>query len=196
MVAPSVSPDARFDALVASIAHARPRDELVVSEIPAPTGLAPFACALAADVDPARHADDSDLGTGRLIVLFDPDEPEGWEGAVRIICFAQAPLEHDIGVDPFVAEVAWSWLMDGLAVRAASFTAESGTATKTLSTGFGSLAPQGSGAQIELRASWSPLDDDLAPHVEGWTELLCMLAGYPPTAEGVTPITPRRRARA
>lgn len=191
-----VSPADRFGAIVASIARATPRDELVISEIPAPTGLAPFAHALAADVNPAHHADDSDLGTGRLIVLFDPDEPEAWEGAIRIICFAQAPLEHDIGVDPFVADVAWSWLMDGLAVRDAQFTAESGTATKVLSTGFGSLAPQGSGAQLELRASWSPIGDELTAHVEGWTELLCMLAGYPPTQEGVTPITALRGPRA
>ena len=56
-----------------------------------------------------------------------------------------------------------------------------------LSTGFGELAGQSDGAQLELRASWTPLDGDIAAHVEGWGDLLCMLAGLPPTSEGVPP---------
>ena len=32
--------------------------------------------------------------------------------------------------------------------------------------------------------------------VEGWGELLCMLAGLPPTPEGVSLLTPRRADRA
>ena len=68
----------------------------------------------------------------------------------------------------------------------ARYIAASGTATKILSTGFGELARQGDGAQIELRASWTPLDAAVGPHVEGWGELLCMLAGLPPATEGVT----------
>lgn len=189
------TPQAVFDGLVASIERAVLRDELHVSAISAPTGLAPFAHALAADVNPARHADDSDLGTGRVVVLYDPDAPEGWGGVVRVVCFAQAPLETEIGLDPFVSDVAWSWLIDALATRGARYTAASGTATKVLSTGYGDLAAQGSGAQIELRASWTPLDLDLAPHIEGWAELLCMVAGYPPTTDGVTAMPPRRTTR-
>ncbi|MET0934071.1 MAG: DUF3000 family protein, partial [Mycetocola sp.] len=54
---------------------------------------------------------------------------------------------------------------------------------------------QGDGAQIELRASWTPLEDDVSSHVEGWGELLCMLAGLPPTTEGVTLLSSRRTAR-
>jgi len=184
-----------FDSLVASVQRAELRDELAVTAIPAPSGLAPYAHALAADVNPARHADDSDLGTGRIVILYDPDSPEGWGGSVRIVCFAQAPLETDIGLDPFVTDVAWSWLVDALAARGARYTAASGTATKVLSTGYGELAAQGSGAQIELRASWTPLDADLSSHVEGWAELLCMVAGYPPQHEGVATLTPRRRDR-
>lgn len=189
------TPQAVFDAIVASVERAELRDELQVTPIPAPSGIAPYSYALAADVNPARHADDSDLGTGRLIVLFDPSAPEGWGGTVRVICYAQAPLETEIGLDPFVADVAWSWLVDALATRGAHYTAASGTATKVLSTGYGELASQGSGAQIELRASWTPLDSDLSAHVEGWGELLCMVAGYPPTPDGVAVLQPRREPR-
>jgi hypothetical protein len=178
---------AQFAAALDAIRHARPRSELVVTEIPAPGNLAPYAIALSADVAPVRHGSDSDFGTGRFILLYDPDEPDSWGGPFRVVCFAQAPLETDIGIDPFLAEVAWAWLVDALDTRGAVYTAASGTATKILSSGFGELARQGDGAQIELRASWSPLNNDLAAHVEGWGELLCMLAGLPPAGEMPTP---------
>lgn len=181
-----------FAAALESLRAASPRAELRVSEIPAPGALAPFAVALAADVAPGRHGDDSELGTGRFVLLYDPDEPEAWGGRFRVVCFAQAPLETDIGLDPFLADVAWSWLVDALDARGARYIAASGTATKILSTGFGELARQGDGAQIEVRASWTPLDAAVGPHVEGWSELLCMLAGLPPRSEGVTAL-PRRR---
>jgi hypothetical protein len=173
---------------------ASPREELDVTEIPAPGNLAPYSIALSADVSPARHGTDSDLGTGRFILLYDPSAPEAWGGVYRVVCFAQAPLETDIGVDPFLADVAWSWLVDALEAKGAKYTAASGTATKIISTGYGELADQGDGAQIEVRASWTPTDVDLASHVEGWGELLCMLAGLPP-AEGVSSLSARRAGR-
>ncbi|GAA1697591.1 DUF3000 domain-containing protein [Microcella alkalica] len=189
------SPQEVFDALIASVDRAVLRPELDVRSIAAPSGLAPFSYALTADVNPARHVDDFDLGTGRILVLFDPEAPAGWNGTVRVVCFVQAPLEVDIGLDPFVADVTWAWLVDALEARGASYTAASGTATKVLSTGYGELAAQGSGAQLELRASWTPLDDDLAAHVEGWSELLCMIAGFPPAPEGVAVLPTRRLPR-
>lgn len=190
-------PDApeEFIRAVESIRRAVIRSELSVSEISSPGNLAPYSLALAADVSPSSHGSDSDLGTGRFIMLFDPEEPEAWGGAFRIVCFAQAPLETEIGLDPFLADVAWSWLVDALAAREANYTAASGTATKIISSGFGELARQGDGAQIELRASWTPADSNISPHVEGWGELLCMLAGLPPAIEGVTQLDPRRSRR-
>ena len=181
-----------FDAAVASIRAAGLREELAISEIAAPGNLAPYSLALSADVMPARHASDSDLATGRFIVLFDPAIPDAWGGDFRVVCYAQAPLETDIGVDPFLADVAWSWLVDALGSRGAAYTVPSGTATRILSTGYGELAAQGDGAQIELRASWTPTGSDLGAHVEAWGDLLCMLAGLPPTPEGVSLLAPRR----
>jgi hypothetical protein len=184
-----------FAAALDSVRHATMRPELVVSEIAAPAGLAPFSIALAADVTPARHSEDSEVGTGRFILLYDPSEPDAWGGRFRVVCFAQAPLEPEIGIDPFLADVAWSWLVDALDSRSASYTAASGTATKTLSTGFGELADQGDGALIEIRASWTPLNHDITAHVEGWGELLGMLAGLPPAIEGVSLLSARRAGR-
>lgn len=163
-------------------------------EIPAPSGLAPDAIALAGDVRPEPGALESPYGTGRFILLHDPAEPDPWNGPWRIVCFAQAPLEHDIGVDPLLADVAWTWLTDALDSRNAGFHSESGTATKTLSKGFGSLADEGDGAQIELRASWSP-EGPITPHTEAWAELVCMLAGLPPGSEGIAMLGKRRSTR-
>jgi len=186
---------AAFAAALASVRAASTRPELVVTEIPAPGTLAPWSFALAADVSPARHGNDSELGTGRFVLLYDPEAPEAWGGVFRVICFAQAPLETEMGVDPFLADVAWSWLVDALDERGARYDSASGTATRILSSGFGELEAQGDGAQIELRASWTPEDHDLAAHVEGWGELLCMLAGLPPAIEGVSLLSARRVGR-
>jgi hypothetical protein len=183
-----------FETALASVRRARPRRELAVSDIPAPGGLAPGAVALAADI-PSGQGDGADLGTGRFILLHDPSAPEAWGGRFRVVCFVQAPLEPEIGRDPLLAGVAWSWLVDSLASRGARYHSLSGTATTILSTGYGELSDHGDGAQIELRASWTPRDLEIASHVEGWGELLCKLAGLPPTIEGVTVLAAHRAGR-
>ena len=183
-----------FDRATAQVRATTFRSDLVVREIPAPNGLAPFSLALAGDVRPDEASGQSPYGTGRFILLHDPAEPEGWHGAWRIVSFAQAPLEPEIGTDPLLADVAWSWLVDALDSRHAVYRAAAGTATKTLSRGFGSLATEGDGSQIELRASWSP-EGDMTAHVEAWAELVCMLAGLPPGSEGAEVFTARRNMR-
>lgn len=170
------------------------RDDFVVREIAAPASLAPDAVAFAGDVRPGDDGIDSEFGTGRFVLLHDSEEPEQWGGPWRIVCFAQAPLEPEIGTDPLLADVAWSWLVDALAARGADFHSASGTATKTLSKGFGTLSDEGDGAQIELRASWSPAGD-LSAHLNAWAELVCMLAGLPPGSEGIAVFGAHRNAR-
>jgi hypothetical protein len=186
-----------FTAAADQMRGARLRSELRTREIVAPENIAPHSVALAASVRRGSEADDADdmsdsvYGAGRLILMYDPQSAEAWGGPFRIVCFAQAPLEIEIGVDPFISDVAWSWLADALDSRGAQYTYLSGTATKTLSSGFGSLEAQGDAAQIELRASWTPLGDDFSLHAEAWSELLCLLAGLP-HQEGVESLTVRR----
>jgi len=182
-----------FDAAVAELRATTFRDDIAVREIPTPPNLAPFAIALSADVRPGEDGD-SVYGTGRFILLHDPDEPDAWGGAWRIVIFAQAPLETEIGTDPLLADVTWSWLVDALDSRDAISHSPSGTSTKTLSKGFGGLADEGDGAQIELRASWTP-EGPFRPHVEAWAELVGMLAGLPPGSEGIAVIGARKAVR-
>ncbi|MFS0867464.1 DUF3000 domain-containing protein [Microbacterium sp. 179-B 1A2 NHS] len=183
-----------FTAAGEALRAQRFRDDFVVREIPAPGSLAPEAIAFAGDVRPEADGVDSPFGTGRIVILHDADEPDSWGGPWRIVCFAQAPLEPEIGTDPLLADVAWSWLVDALSTRDAAFSAASGTATKTLSKGFGTLAAEGDGAQIELRASWSPAGD-LTRHMDAWAELVCMLAGLPPGSEDIAVFGGQRSLR-
>ena len=182
-----------FDNAIAELRETAFRDDIVVREIGTPQGLAPFAIALAADVRPEDDGE-SVYGTGRFVLLHDPEAPDAWGGAWRIIIFAQAPLETEIGTDPLLADVTWSWLVDALDSRDAVYHAASGTSTKTLSKGFGGLAVEGDGAQIELRASWTP-EGPFRPHVEAWAELVGMLAGLPPGSEGIAVIGARKAVR-
>lgn len=192
------SDDAEFEYAVEQLRAAAFRSELQVREIPAPERIAPRSVAFAAGViqgstHPSEEGD-SPYGAGRLILMHDPASIEEWGAPFRIVCFAQAPLEMEIGIDPFIADVAWSWLVDALDSREAAYGYASGTATKTLSTGFGTLEEQGDAAQIEIRASWTPLDREFAAHAEAWGELLCLLAGLP-HHEGVASLGSRRARR-
>lgn len=171
------------------------RSEIEWQEIASPDRIAPFSLALAAGVKHGTEhssALDSPSGTGRFILLYDPDSAEEWGGDFRVVCYAQAPLEVEIGLDPFIADVAWAWLTDALERRGATYDHISGTATKIISQGYGSLAEQGHGAQLELRASWTPQPGDFAAHAEAWTWLLCSLAGYP-LQEGAVSLDAHRK---
>lgn len=184
-----------FQAVLASVKQAKLRPEVIVTQLPAPANLAPHAVALAADITPLRHAADSDLGTGRIVILYDDTEPGAWGGSLRVICFAKAPLESDLGLDPMLADVAWSWLIEALDGRGANYHSPSGTATKTINTGYGELGGRTDGTEIEIRASWTPADAELMTHVEAWGDLLCQLAGLPPLPDGISLLDSRRSAR-
>ena len=156
------------------------RDDLTVREIPAPQGLAPNALAIAGDVRSSPDDVDSPYGTGRLVLLHDPEEPAPWNGPWRIVCFAQAPLEPEIGTDPFLAEVTWSWLTDALEECGAASHALGGTVTRTASTRFGELAGPEHSVDVEIRASWTAEDTHLDRHLTAWLDVLGSAAGLPP----------------
>ena len=195
MPTPSTALPAEFVSAATQLRSATLRSDLVVREIAPPERIAPLSVAFAAGVrdlaagdDPG---DDSPAGAGRFVLMHDPEAAPEWGGNFRIVCFAQAPLELEIGVDPFISDVAWSWLVDALDSRDAEHTYLSGTATKVLSSSFGTLEARGDGAQIELRASWTPRGTNFAAHAEAWSELLCLLAGLP-HEEGVASLTQQR----
>lgn len=183
-----------FVAASSQLAAVPMRSDLRVRSIASPGGIAPYSVAFAADVLPLDTDDTSAHGAGRFVYLFDPDGQDGWGGTSRVVCFAQAPLDGDISTDPFLADVAWSWLMDALSSREVKYSRASGTATRILAKGFGELAGEQDTAHVELRASWSPTSGSIGDHFQAWGELLAMLAGLPPR-DGTTSLDARRRER-
>lgn len=179
---------AAFTTACASVRTANLRAELNAKEITPPAKIAPHAIALGAGVNISgkgirgQNADiDTPQGAGRLILLHDPQMASDWGAQFRFVCYAQADIELDIGTDDLLSDVAWSWLVDALHTKDAAYSAMAGTATKTLSKGYGKLAAHGDGAQLQVRASWTPTNSEFAKHVEAWSEFLCLMAGLPHT---------------
>ena len=104
-----------------------------------------------------------------------------------------------------LSAVGWDWLTEALDAHGAAYTAASGTVTRVATESFGGMSEEGGTAQIEVRASWTPLASpdqtdgpdavpDVTPHIEAWGELLCTAAGLPPVPDGVA-VMPSRRGR-
>jgi hypothetical protein len=200
----AVAAPAEFRAAVASMHAARLRPEVLCEEMPAPQRIAPWASALSADVT----VDGTDIGTGRIILLHDPAGNDAWSGTFRCVAYARAEVDLELISDPMLAAVGWTWLTEALDEHGAAYIAASGTVTRVATESFGGMADEGGTAQVEIRASWTPVVPeaqsslgpevatlDLAPHVEAWGELLCTAAGLPPVPEGVAVMPSRRGQR-
>ena len=192
-----------FVRALSALRSVTPRPEVVIEETPAPQRLAPHAVALSADVVSPTDPD-TELGTGRLVLLHDPAGHEAWEGTFRVVTYVRAELDHDMATDPLLAGVGWAWLTEALEGHGAAFGAASGTVTRVASESFGAIATEPTSAQIEIRASWTPVPApgapagaplDIGSHVEAWGELMCTAVGLPPVPEGVTAMPSRRGQR-
>jgi hypothetical protein len=179
-----------FLSAVARMHAARLRPEIFCEEMSAPQRIAPFASALSADVT----VDGEDVGTGRIVLLHDPAGNEAWGGTFRCVAYARAEIDPEMANDALLGEVGWSWLTEALDAHGAAYTAPSGTVTKVSSESFGSMSEEEATAQLEIRASWTPIGD-VADHVEAWGELLCTASGLPPVPECFAPLPSRRGQR-
>lgn len=189
-----------FRQAVDALLAARVRPEVKPEPMPAPKRLAPYAYALEAAVT----VDGEELADGRLVLLHDPAGQEAWRGTFRVVTLTRAELEPEMAADPLLPEVCWSWLTDALAVRRAGYTEPSGTVSCSSSHHFGALADRADTTEIEVRASWTPLETaagfpDAATHLVAWCDLLCAGAGLPASEEqdrsGVVSLPNRRGPR-
>lgn len=172
------------------------RPEIELGPIRPPQRLAPYSYALGAEVKhpdleivPERSEGDA---FGRLILLYDPDGADAWDGTLRLVAYIQADLDASEAVDPLLPEVAWSWLNDALESRLQHVTALGGTVTATTSVRYGDISGPPRANQLELRASWTAATPDLGVHVEAFCEVLEHAAGLPPS--GVIDLSSRSRA--
>lgn len=188
------TPPDEFSEALATLDAVSVRPEITMSEISAPANLAPWTVARTADVRGGGPASQR-LATGRIVILYDVDEPSMWGGPFRVICFAKSVLEVELGADPLMSDVAWSWLTESLETEAAAATAISGTVSRVINTGYGTLADRSDGAEVELRGSWTLHSPNVVPSVNGWLRTLSQMAGLPPVADGVEGLDARRRQR-
>ena len=157
-------------------------------DVPAPKRLAPYASAIAATVE----RDGADVAWGRLVLLYDPDGQEGWDGMFRLVAYIRADVEPEMAADPLLGEVGWSWLAEALDAHVPGYAVPSGTVTRVITEGFGSKRDELPLTGFELRASWSPtgpgdragdndLDTlDLSAHISAWCDCLSAAAGLEP----------------
>ncbi len=185
------SPPAAFRRALETLRPAEVRPEIELEDLPAPQRLAPYSGAVGASV----YRDDDELAVGRLIMLFDPEGQRGWEGPFRLVAYVRADMEPEMTTDPLLGPVAWSWLTEALDAHGARYAAVGGTVTRAVSEGFGGKADDPVTTEIELRASWSPLDEDLSPHAAAWCDLMCLAAGIPPLPPDVATLHPRPARR-
>ncbi|GAA1742504.1 DUF3000 domain-containing protein [Nonomuraea bangladeshensis] len=181
-------PPATFLRAAQSLRLSEVRPEIELEDLPAPQRLAPYSAAIGASV----YRDDDELAVGRLILLYDPDGQRGWEGPFRLVAYVRADMEPEITSDPLLGPVVWSWLTETLESHQADYSAAGGTVTRAVSEGFGNKAEDPVTTELELRASWSPAQEDLSGHVAAWCDLMCLAAGIPPLPPDVAAL-PRRR---
>lgn len=185
---------AAFERATSALAQMSWRPEVHIEEIPAPQRIAPFSAAITADV----LVDSDEVGSGRLVLLHDPAGNDAWQGTFRCVSFVRAEVDPEMVTDPLLASVGWSWLIDALTSLDATYCEPSGTVTSVSSQSFGGMADDPSRAEVEVRASWTPvLEADgsgLEAHLRAWGELLCTTSGLPPLPPGVIPMPARRGA--
>src|SRR5438874_9307519 len=175
-MAPSTVPPESFARAVAALRSVVPRPEIQLEDLAPPQRLAPYAHAIGGIVS----RDGEEVATGRLVLLHDPAGQEAWDGTMRLVTYVTSELEPELASDPLLPAVGWSWLTDALGVHEAAYANIGGTVTQTSSTRFGALAGPPTAADLEIRASWTPLDDELGAHLEAWCALLSSTAGLPP----------------
>jgi len=186
--------EATFAAAVAAFMAGREtqrRRDLLFEDVPAPKRLAPFAAAMAATV----RRDEADVAWGRLVLLYDPDGQQGWDGFFRLVAYVRADVEPEMAADPLLGEVGWSWLSEALDARVPGYAVPSGTVTRVITEGFGAKQDEVPLTGFELRASWSPTAPDhqrgslahsdldvldLSAHIAAWCDCMSAAAGLEP----------------
>ena len=185
-----------FERLVDHLRTFTPRTEVALIEVPAPQKLATFAFAFSADVSNGLLGDEEDeVANGRFVLLHEPGGQATWDGEFRCVTFVSADVDPIMQEDPLLPEVGWSWFLESLERNQCVFNAPSGTVTRVSSASFGKLSPRNDDAEIEIRASWSPIINEpheLMKHIESWCNLISEVAGLPPVPEGVSAISSAR----
>jgi hypothetical protein len=181
-----------FQNIVDTLQSFKPRSEILLEEVPAPQKLAMYSFAFSADVSNGLAGDAEDeVASGRFVLLHEPGGQDTWDGEFRCVTYIRADVDVMMQEDPLLPSVGWNWLLESLEAAECNFAAASGTVTRVASASFGKLSTREDEAEIEIRASWSPIittAEEMKNHIQGWCTLLAELSMLPPIPEGVTAI--------
>ena len=109
---PDAGTPAAFTQAVESMHTAQLREVITLEAIRPPQHLAPYSHAIGLEVERTWDEAETDGDAfGRLILLHDPGAEEAWEGAMRLVAYIQADMDHEVASDPLLTDVAWEWLM-------------------------------------------------------------------------------------
>lgn len=103
-----------------------------------------------------------------------------------MVSYVRAEVDQEMVTDPLLPEAAWSWLTDALSKHGAAHRALAGTVTASYGRGFGELTTHQ--AEVEVRASWTPVLDSrhkMTVQLKAWQDLLGHISGRPPLPRGV-----------
>jgi hypothetical protein len=184
-MAATVAPEApaAFRRAVDTLSRGHVREGIEIGDLAAPTRLAPWTHAMSVTL--THPYTGNEAATGRVVLLHDPDGVAAWEGTLRLVIFASCEVEGEMAQDSMLPQVAWSWLTEALAAADVDYVALGGTVTGTSSTRFGDIAGPPRTDELEVRASWTAVGEDLSRHLTAFAAFLSAAAGLPP--EGVTP---------
>ncbi|GAB2486183.1 hypothetical protein GCM10027030_20320 [Luteococcus sediminum] len=176
-------PSSTFDALLRIMDGLDWAGDMDVERIPGPRGLAARSAALAAEVNGRDQ-----LASGRLVLLQEDEAVPAWGADLRLVSLVQSEVTPGMAQGSTVHDVGWSWVQGSLDARRAHWGARSGTVSTVSSRTFEGLQDNPDHAEIEIRASWTPLLDDpgqLVDHLLAWQDLVRTAAGLPGSSAGV-----------
>jgi len=175
----------RFQAALASLNKAQVRPEIMISEAPAPSRIAPYAVAVDGEVkgDPAQ---------GTLVILYDPQGQENWDGQFRVVAYLETQVDRNEAADPLLPSVAWTWVTDALDQHQIS--GLSGTVSLITSSSFGEMGEKAGKSVIQIRASWSPVTENVGAHMLMWADMLATAAGLERIPSEVASLAEHREA--
>jgi hypothetical protein len=186
-----------FNRMIDLVRTFTPRSEIILEEVPAPQKLATYSFAFSADVSNGLLGDAEDeVASGRFVLLHEPGGQDTWDGEYRCVTFVRADVDSIMQEDPMLPENGWNWFLEALDTAGCELTAPSGTVTRVASSSFGKLSPRSDEAEIEIRASWTPIissANEIMKHITGWCNLISEIAALPPIPEGVSAITSAKR---
>lgn len=174
---------AAFKLALLSIRQTKLPPHLVIEEIPLPHKETAFGVAISARTK-IQDSGDKPAGIGRFALFYDYDPPLGWDDTMRCVIYVESQIDMQLATDSLAPQVAWSWLTESLINANPGHSSLVGTVSVEVNQAFGGLTLGGNEAQIQIRASWSPQNQQVGPDFTAWLNTLLLCSGLDP-AENV-----------